>query len=65
MKKTRSIIESFNYAISGIIYALKTQRNMRIHIITAVLILIASSFIVRRIVINSICNSSSNYSRKW
>ncbi|MGI6485076.1 MAG: phosphatase PAP2 family protein [Thermoanaerobacterales bacterium] len=44
MKKTRSIIESFNYAISGIIYALKTQRNMRIHIITAVLILIASSF---------------------
>ena len=29
--KSRSIIWSFNYAIEGIVYALRTQRNMRIH----------------------------------
>lgn len=30
--KSRSIIWSFNYAIEGIVYALRTQRNMRIHL---------------------------------
>jgi diacylglycerol kinase (ATP) len=44
MKKSRSVIESFNYAISGIIYALKTQRNMRIHAVVAILVLAVSSF---------------------
>ncbi|TAH63324.1 MAG: hypothetical protein EWM50_03105 [Gottschalkiaceae bacterium] len=40
--KVRKLIHSFKYAISGIIYTLKTQRNMRIHCIVAVLILIIS-----------------------
>jgi len=37
--RSRSLIKSFNYAIDGIIYSLRTQRNMRIHfsIATAVL----------------------------
>ncbi|KPK39606.1 MAG: diacylglycerol kinase [Omnitrophica WOR_2 bacterium SM23_29] len=29
--KKRSLVESFNYAIEGLIHTLKTQRNMRIH----------------------------------
>ena len=33
--KSRSIIWSFNYAIEGIVYVLRTQRNMRIHLALA------------------------------
>ncbi|MEA3506463.1 MAG: diacylglycerol kinase, partial [Elusimicrobiota bacterium] len=40
-----AIIDSFNVAIHGLIHAIKTQRNMRIHIILAVLVLIASFFL--------------------
>ena len=43
--KSRSIIESFNYAVDGIIYTLKTQRNMRIHFALAVFVLILSLFL--------------------
>lgn len=42
MKNARSIIWSFNYAIEGIVYALRTQRNMRVHMAIAVLVAIAS-----------------------
>lgn len=35
----RGLIESFNYAISGFIYAVRTQRNMKIHMVTAILAL--------------------------
>ncbi len=35
----RKILDSFNYAIAGIIHALKTQRNMRIHFTAAFLAL--------------------------
>lgn len=38
----RSIIWSFNYAIEGIVYALRTQRNMRVHMALAVLVAIGS-----------------------
>jgi diacylglycerol kinase (ATP) len=37
--KSRSIVWSFNYAIEGIVYALRTQRNMRIHVAAAVITL--------------------------
>lgn len=43
--KVRKLIDSFNYAVSGIIFALKTQRNMRIHFISATLILFLSLFL--------------------
>lgn len=42
--KKRSIIESFNYAVTGIISALKTEKNMRIHYIIALLVIILSLF---------------------
>lgn len=37
--KVRKLIDSLNYAIDGIIYTLKTQRNMRIHYVMAVIVL--------------------------
>jgi diacylglycerol kinase (ATP) len=42
--KVRKLIDSFNYAIEGIIYALKTQRNMKIHFLVAAVILTLSLF---------------------
>jgi diacylglycerol kinase (ATP) len=42
MLKTRSILWSFNYAIEGMIYALRTQRNMRIHVAAAVITLVGA-----------------------
>ena len=33
--RARSILYSFNYALQGIVYALRTQRNMRLHILAA------------------------------
>jgi diacylglycerol kinase (ATP) len=41
--KTRpSIVESFNYAIEGVIHVLRTQRNMRIHFAIAVAVLVVA-----------------------
>lgn len=40
--KSRSIIWSFNYAIEGIVHALRTQRNMRVHLGIAVAAAVAS-----------------------
>ncbi len=42
--KARKLMDSFNDAIEGIIYALKTQRNMRIHFLLAITILFFSLF---------------------
>jgi len=42
MRENRSIVGSFNDAITGIIYVLRTQRNMRIHFIIAAAVLITS-----------------------
>ena len=39
-RRAPSIIESFNFAIEGIIHVLRTQRNMRIHFVVAVLVLV-------------------------
>lgn len=39
--KIRKLVDSFNYAIEGIIYAVRTQRNMRIHMTAALLVLTA------------------------
>ena len=35
----RPLLESFNYALQGIIHVLRTQRNLRIHFAVAVLVL--------------------------
>lgn len=37
-----SLFESFNYAIEGILHTLRTQRNMRIHLVVAVGVLAAA-----------------------
>jgi diacylglycerol kinase (ATP) len=42
--RSRSLLWSFNYAIEGIVYALRTQRNMRIHVAAAIVVLVASLF---------------------
>jgi diacylglycerol kinase (ATP) len=42
MSTRPSIIESFNYAIEGVIHVLRTQRNMRIHFAIAVVVLVVA-----------------------
>lgn len=44
MKKSRTLFESFNYAIAGIMYSFNTQRNVRIHFFMAFLVLAVSPF---------------------
>lgn len=38
--KRQNIIQSFNSAIEGFIYVVKTQRNMRLHFLIAILVLL-------------------------
>jgi diacylglycerol kinase (ATP) len=40
--RSRSLLWSFDYAIQGIVYALRTQRNMRLHALAASVVLIAA-----------------------
>lgn len=40
----KKLIDSFNYAVEGIIYTLKSQKNMRIHFFVMTIILIVSLF---------------------
>lgn len=42
--KRRTIIDSFNYAVSGIITSLKTEKNMKVHYIIAIITIILSLF---------------------
>jgi diacylglycerol kinase (ATP) len=43
MTQRPSIIESFNYAIEGVIHVLRTQRNMRIHFAVAVVVIVIAA----------------------
>ncbi|HOV79714.1 MAG TPA: diacylglycerol kinase [Bacillota bacterium] len=36
----RKLLDSFNYAVAGIVYAVRTQRNMKIHLAAAFLVLL-------------------------
>ena len=40
--RSRSLLWSFNYAIEGIVYALRTQRNMRLHFVAATAVFTAA-----------------------
>jgi len=42
--KVKKLINSFNYAFQGIIYTLRTQRNMRIHVVVSAVVLLMSLF---------------------
>lgn len=44
MRRTK-IVDSFNCAIEGLIYVLKSQRNMRIHFLFAVLLLLLGIYL--------------------
>ncbi len=44
-KKGHSLLDSFNYAIEGIITAVKMERNMRIHLIVTIVVSIAALFL--------------------
>ena len=43
MRPRPSILESFNFAIEGVIHVLRTQRNMRVHFAIAVAVLIIAA----------------------
>jgi diacylglycerol kinase (ATP) len=42
VKPRPSVLESFNFAIEGVIHVLRTQRNMRIHFAAAVAVIVIS-----------------------
>ncbi|MGH4118880.1 diacylglycerol kinase [Clostridium sp.] len=42
--KVKKLVDSLNYAIEGIIYSIRTQRNMKIHMLVAMLVLTATFF---------------------
>ena len=41
-RRARTLLESFNFAVEGIIHVLRTQRNMRIHFLVAVIVLVTA-----------------------
>ena len=41
-RRARTLLESFNFAVEGIIHVLRTLRNMRIHMLAAVIVLVAA-----------------------
>lgn len=45
MKNKRNKIDNFNDAINGIIFAIKNEVNMRIHIVATILVLLMCLFI--------------------
>jgi len=56
--RSRSLLGSFNYAIEGIAYTLRTQRNMRIHVgIAAGVLLVSAALGVDRQGLIAICFS--------
>jgi diacylglycerol kinase (ATP) len=42
MKTRPSVVESFNFAIEGVIHVLRTQRNMRLHFAAAVAVIVVA-----------------------
>ncbi len=44
MEKTK-LVDSFNYAIEGLIYVLRSQRNMRLHFLFAILLLLVGIYL--------------------
>lgn len=42
LRRPPSVLDSFNFAFEGIIHVLRTQRNMRIHVLAAIGVLVAA-----------------------
>ena len=45
MRRSPSILDSFNFAFEGIIHVLRTQRNMRVHFAVAIVVLVAAVWV--------------------
>ena len=41
-RRAQNLLESFNFAFEGIIHVLRTQRNLRIHFLAAVIVLVVA-----------------------
>jgi len=41
-RRTSGLLESFNYAVEGLIHVLRAHRNMRVHFLAAVVVLVAA-----------------------
>jgi diacylglycerol kinase (ATP) len=41
-RRAQNLLESFNFAAEGIIHVLRTQRNLRIHFVAAVIVLVVA-----------------------
>ena len=41
-RRAPSLLQSFNFALEGVIHVLRTQRNLRIHFLAAVAVLVAA-----------------------
>jgi diacylglycerol kinase (ATP) len=44
-RRARTLLESFNFAVEGIIHVVRTQRNMRIHFLAAVVVLVTAIWV--------------------
>ena len=42
--KNKNLIESFNNAVNGIIYAIRNERNMKIHLAVAIFVVFLTMF---------------------
>jgi len=42
--KVKELIDSFNYAVSGILTAMKSEKSLRLHYIAAVVVILGSTF---------------------
>jgi diacylglycerol kinase (ATP) len=45
LRRAPSIFDSFNFAVEGIIHVLRTQRNMRVHFVVAIVVLVAAIWV--------------------
>mgnify|MGYP001028694039 CR=1 FL=1 len=45
-RRAQNLLESFNFAFEGIIHVLRTQRNLRIHFLAAVIVLVVAVVVI-------------------
>ena len=45
LRRSPSILDSFNFALEGIIHVLRTHRNMRVHFAVAIVVLVAAVWV--------------------
>ncbi len=43
--RSKNLVDSFSYAIEGVLYSLKTQRNMKVHFLLGLMVLVFASIL--------------------